>query len=225
LIQKKLIGQDEYYKYSTMHNNVYHRYLKLPFTYPKPERFNYPADTYAILMDQEQVFGPFRDWVKNLGLTISNVLEGFYTKPNGSDVPLHADPGWIPGTHDICKLNFTWGPSSSTTRWYKIKDESKYIKRYIGKLTINEKFHEENIKPDVDINYSIIANWEDVDLVHEAVIDRPSLINVGQLHSTWNPSPTEHRWTLCFVLLENNEPINFQRALEIFKDYIELESK
>jgi hypothetical protein len=207
-----------------MNTNLYHRYLKLPFEYPKPERFNHPSDTYAVLMDQKQIFGPFNDWVESFGLTISNVLEGFYTKPNGSDVPLHADPSWIPGTYDICKLNFTWGPPDSTTRWYKIKDESKYIKHYIGKSTINEKFYEENIDPDLDINYSIVAKWEDVDLVYEAVIDRPSLINVGQLHTTWNPSLTEHRWTMCFVLLENNETITFQRALEIFKDYIELES-
>jgi hypothetical protein len=208
-----------------MNTNVYHRYLNLPFKYPKPERFNHPSDSYSVLIDQEEIYTPFKEWVESHGLTISNVLEGFYTRPNGSDVPLHADPGWLPGTHDICKLNFTWGPLDSTTRWYKIKDESKYIKYYAGKVAGNKKFYDENIDPDINIDYSIIANWEDVDLAYEAVIDRPSLVNVGQLHSTWNPSPTEHRWTLCFVLLEHNEPIIFQRALEIFKDYIESESK
>ena len=30
-------------------------------------------------------------------------------------------------------------------------------------------------------------------------IDRPSLYNVGRLHSTWNPS-NEGRWTLTFIL-------------------------
>ena len=204
--------------------NIYHRYLNLPFEYPKPEKFNHPIyykDTFSVLMDRKQIYGPFTEWVNSLGLTISNVLEGFYTKPNGSDVPLHADPGWIPGTYDVCKLNFTWGPLDSTTRWYKIKDESKYIKYYEGKDGSNKSFYDHNIDPDIDINYSIIANWDDVDLAYEAVIDRPSIINVGQLHSTWNPSPTEYRWTLCFILLENGKQITFQRATEIFKDYIE----
>ena len=131
----------------------------------------------------------------------------------------------MPGTADVCKLNFTWGPEDSTTRWYKIRDETKYEKFYGGtdggtSSGSNRKFYEAGIDPDIDIDYSIIANFEDCDLVYEAVIDRPSLINVGQLHSTWNPG-TEHRWTFCFVLLENNEPITMERGLEIFKDYIE----
>lgn len=204
-----------------MSTNIYHRYLKLPFTYPKPERFTQSADTYSIAMDEKDIYEPFKNWVEGFGLKISNILEAFYTRPNGSDVPLHADPGWLPGTHDVCKLNFTWGPTNSTTRWYKIKDESKYRKFFAGKHHGNEKFYEKNIDPDIDINYSIVADWQDVDLVYEAVIDRPSLINVGQLHSTWNESTTEHRWTFCFILLENNEPITFQRATELFKDYIE----
>lgn len=203
-----------------MNENIYHRYLTLPFEYPKPDRFNYPADSYSILMDTEQIYSPFKTWVESFGLTISNVFEAFYTKPNGSDVPLHTDPGILPGVRDICKLNFTWGPEISTTRWYKIKDESKYIKKYIGDDSINKKFHDEEVNPDLDISYAIIAEWPDVDLVYEAVINKPSLLNVGQLHSTWNPSPDEFRWTLCFILLEDNEPITFCRAIEIFKDYI-----
>ena len=35
--------------------------------------------------------------------------------------------------------------------------------------------------------------------VLERTIDRPSLYNVGRLHSTWNPS-NEGRWTLTFIL-------------------------
>ena len=208
-----------------MHNNVYHRYLKLPFTYPKPERFNYPADNYNVLMNREEIYSPFKIWIENHGLTISNVLEAFYTKPNGGRVPLHSDTSYMPGTHDIAKLNFTWGPLDSTTRWYKIKDESKLKKHHFGTGESNKKFYDAGIIPDIDIDYVLFADWEDGDLVYEAVIDRPSLLNISQLHSTWNPSPTEHRWTLCFTLLENKQMITFQRALEIFKDYIELEAK
>lgn len=208
-----------------MTNNIYHRYLNLPLQYPKPERFNYGTENYAELLLQEQIYKPFEDFVNSFDLRISNVLEGFYTKPNGGRVPLHADTSTMPGTNDICKLNFTWGSKDSTTQWYKIKDESKIKKHYFGEDGINKKFYDAGITPDFDISYVLFADWDDADLMHEAVIDRPSLLNISQLHSTWNPSPTEHRWTLCFTLLENNKPLTFQRGLEIFKDYIITETK
>ena len=101
-----------------------------------------------------------------------------------------------------------------------MKDESKLKKYEFGKEGANKKFYEAGIIPDIDIEYVLFADWEDAELVYEAVIDRPSLLNISQLHSTWNPSPTEHRWTLCFTLLENGELLTVQRALEIFKNYI-----
>ncbi len=207
-----------------MITTVYHRYLNLPFQYPKPERFNYPADNYSVLINRDQIYPPFEEWVKSLGLKISNVLEAFYTKPNGGRVPLHSDTSYMPGTNDICKLNFTWGSIDSTTQWYKIKDESKLKKYYLNGENANKKFLDAGIVPDVDISYVLFADHEDADLVYEAVIDKPSLLNISQLHSTWNPSPTEHRWTLCFTLLENGELLTVQRALEIFREYT-IESK
>jgi hypothetical protein len=207
-----------------MITTVYHRYLNLPFQYPKPERFNYPADNYSVLINRDQIYPPFEEWINSLGLKISNVLEAFYTKPNGGRVPLHSDTSYMPGTNDICKLNFTWGSTDSTTQWYKIKDESKLNKYYLNGENANTKFREAGIVPDIDIEYVLFADHEDADLVYEAVIDRPSLLNISQLHSTWNPSPTEHRWTLCFTLLENGELLTVQRALEIFREYT-IESK
>lgn len=203
-----------------MNNNIYHRYLSLPFTYPKPKQFNIPTTVHDALLE-EPIFKPFEDWIKGFNLTISNVIEAFHTKPNGGRLVLHADTGlYKPGEHDMCKLNFTWGPNDSTTRWYKIKDESKLIVRYHSPDGSNKKVFDAKIKPDIDISCLLLAKWEDVDLVHEVVIDRPSLLNISQLHSTWNPSPTEGRWTLCFIPLEFGKPITFQRSLEIFKDYI-----
>jgi hypothetical protein len=200
-------------------DNIYHRYLNLPLSYPKPKRFETSSEKYSVLID-EDVHKPFLDWLSTFGLAPSNVLEAFYTPPNGGRVPLHADTATLPGEHDICKINFTWGPSDSKTVWYKIKDESKLKKHYFGKEGANEKFDEAGIIPDFDISYVLFAEFEDADVIHEAVIDRPSLLNISQLHSTWNPSPTEDRWTLCFTLMENGKPLTFNRALEIFKDYI-----
>lgn len=203
-----------------MIKNIYHRYLNLPFTYPKPEIFNSGSKNYTTLIDQKYIYIPFLEWVGGFGLTVSNVLEGFYTPPNGGRVPLHSDTSTMPGDNDICKLNFTWGSLDSTTQWFKIKDDSKIKKHYLDKADANQKFYNAGIIPDIDITYVLFANHEDAELVHEVVIDRPSLLNISQLHSTWNPSPTEHRWTLCFTLLENKKLLSFDRALEIFKDYI-----
>ena len=203
-----------------MSENIYHRYLNLPFTYPKPERFNFPSTNYTALIEQKYIDLTFKEWVESFGLTISNVLEGFYTPPNGGRVPLHSDTSYMPGEHDCCKLNFTWGSPDSTTQWYKIKDQSKIKRHYLDDADANQKFYEAGIEPDLDIKYVLFADHEDADLVYEAVIDRPSLLNISQLHSTWNPSPTEDRWTLCFTLLKNGKPLLFNEALTIFKDYI-----
>jgi hypothetical protein len=198
----------------------YHKYLNLPFIFPKPKRFNGSSNHYSELIDRDQIFPPFEEWINSLGLKISNVLEAFYTAPNGGRVPLHSDTSYMPGMNDICKLNFTWGSSDSTTQWYKIKDASKLRKYYINNEHANLKFIEAGIIPDIDIEYVLFADLEDGELVYEAVIDRPSLLNISQLHTTWNPSPTEHRWTLCFTLLENGEMLTVKRAGEIFKNYI-----
>ena len=213
--------------FRTMTENFYHRYLNLPFDYPKPELFNDLSkdDRWVQKLDSDIIDDRFKTWIESLGLTISNVIEGFYTKPGGASIPLHTDTSTIPGTvdlhpNDCCKLNFTWGPDDSTTRWYKIKDESKYIKLNIADHKANKQFAPDFV-PDIDIKYALLAEWEDVELVHEAVINRPSLLNIGQLHSTWNPSVDKPRWTLCFTLLDNGSILTFNNSLKIFKNYID----
>jgi len=63
---------------------------------------------------------------------------------------------------------------------------------------------------------------EDCDVVHEAVINKPSLLNVGQLHSTHNFNTSEPRWTLSYHLLtiKDNTHIQFEDALDLFKDLV-----
>lgn len=201
--------------------NLYHRYLNIPFDYPKPDLFNKPSDDFITFIDKGQIYGPFKEWVESKNLSISNILEGFYTKPGGGKIPLHTDTHYRPGEHDLCKLNFTWGPTTSTTRWFKVKDESQLIEFVHSGDGVNQGIDQSGIVPDIDVSKNYTAKWEDVDMVYEAVIDRPSLLNIGQLHSTWNPSSDEHRWTLSFTLLEEGNVLTFQRALEVFKECIE----
>lgn len=204
-----------------MSENIYHRYLKIPLEYPKPDFFNKSSDNFITFIDKNKIHKPFKEWVESKNLSISNILEGFYTKPGGGKIPLHTDTYYRPGEYDLCKLNFTWGPLESTTRWFKVRHESKLIELIHGDNGINKGINQSGIVPDIDVNKNYTARWEDVDMTYEAVIDRPSLVNVGQLHSTWNPSSDEHRWTLSFTLLEKGKAITFQRALEIFKECID----
>ena len=66
----------------------------------------------------------------------------------------------------------------------------------------------------------LVSNPNDCTLVHQANTNTPSLVNVGQLHDTHNPTD-QGRWTICFVPARGDEYyIYWDEALEIYKDYI-----
>ena len=73
---------------------------------------------------------------------------------------------------------------------------------------------------DSDMTCELICESEqDCDMVCEKVINQPSLINVGQLHSTYNPDATQGRWSLCYFLLNKDYThLQFDQALNIFKE-------
>jgi hypothetical protein len=203
-----------------MTENIYHRYLNLPFGYPKPKRFNAPSDTFIIYMGGEPVYPPFLEWVQGYGLEISNIIEGFYTGPNGDKIRIHTDPFIKPGVQDVCKINFTWGPDTSVTRWFQVKDESKLLIMKNDDNEVNQDLKNNNVILEEFVEANYTAKMEDVDLVYEQVINKPSLINVGQLHGTYNPHPTEMRWTLSFTLLKNKQIITFNDATKLFQQCI-----
>jgi|TARA_A100000164_G_C21864227_1_gene751691 hypothetical protein len=201
-------------------DNVYHRHLKFPFEIRK----------YLPLMDtvpdtvQHVDINPYRDPYmeklhEDLGLYIHHT-EVFYTPPNGGELPIHTDEATY---DDRAKINITWGPDVGTVRWWK-SDKAKPItdldsaKEMLGEeMTADEDFSERQ-------HSNILAKKEDCTLVHEANTNTVSLINAGQLHSTWNPHPTEGRWTLCFVMasksIRDGYYLTFEEACEVYKDYI-----
>ena len=99
-----------------MTENIYHRYLELPFEYTKPIEFEKDLENdFITYYSKDKVQQNFLDWILKHNLKISNVIEGFFTKTNGS-IPIHNDTPIKPNEKDVCKLNFTWGPANSTTR-------------------------------------------------------------------------------------------------------------
>jgi hypothetical protein len=204
-----------------MNKNIYHRYLKLPFEHHFPKCFeNKPekmagATYHEFYIKKEHWDQRFVDWLSQFNLKPSNICEGFYNTPNGGGLPMHNDTNTL---NNCVNINFTWGPSTSYTRWWKIKEESLLIRE-----PYNVEYSKEclkGIEVDMPVSNFFNAKEKDCDLMYEKVIDRPSLMNVGQLHSTFNPHPTECRWTMSYHILDkqNNRHIEFDEAISLFKD-------
>ena len=246
-------------------NNIYHKYLRLPFEIQKPEYCNQEFDmihqrdlTFRHEGQDEIANNPhidsqMSDWLYGLGCAVTHT-ECFYTPP-GQAIPIHTDDlrTWDDEGH--VKINVTWGPPEGTTRWWKsdktiavrnIEEAWKYLTSDIvaGNATGTTVENMERLRiaaglDDFDVkandetfssarNYSEtpfnIAKEDDCNLAYEANTNTPSLCNVGELHSTYNPT-NYGRWTLCFVLgelgLKNKSHwLSWSKALEIFEDHL-----
>jgi len=177
----------------------YHRYLNLPFTIDKPESFKeLKENDYYDYWDNKIVPKVINEWLDSVGLYNIHT-EAFFTAPNNS-IDIHCD---TPELDNHVKINFTWGAPTSTTRWWRLLEGRSY-------KPWNSK--------DGGV---LVARENDCELVYEKVIDRPSLINVGMLHSTYNPSK-QGRWTLCLVPCPkgSKDLLLWDDALVFLKDYI-----
>jgi len=198
--------------------NIYHRYISCPLQHKKPACFDFtPNIPRVIFVDKQYIDQDIIQWIESFGVIVSNVTEGIYTPPKGGKIKIHNDTNVLT---NAAKINFTWGPSNSVTRWWKIRDES------LMSIDQTDSSHiYQAVDPDIveffDANKIhrelVCENEDDCELMFEKVIDRPSLINVGQLHSTYNADNKQGRWTLCYFLLEpNHRHLQFKDALEIF---------
>ncbi len=187
----------------TATKNWYHRYINLPFTIAPLDIFKKHGSQVKHFYINDYPFYPVEDWFNDLGLTLA-LKEVFYTPPY-SKIPIHTDHGMYT-MH--AKINITWGPEEGVIQWWK--SDKTYRKKMEGYTDITSEFHD-----------NLWANEEDCELLYEANTNKPSLVNVGMLHGTSNPSPLG-RWTLCFVPMnQRGQFIHWNSALEIFKDYLE----
>ena len=189
--------------------NQYHAYLNLPFELSKPEVFNefQPEKIshchLADYPDRERM----QEYLDSKGLRLLHI-ESFCSPPKQS-LQIHLDEM---EEKDVIKIIQTWGPDreDSVTRWWE--SSNTYIKNYPA-------YSDESLK-DIEPCYSIVADVEHSTMMFEANTNRPSVINAGLLHDTFNPGP-EHRWTLCFVIGKSDYSfLSFKEALELLKDDI-----
>jgi hypothetical protein len=203
--------------------NNYHRFINLPFDVPKPERFNHPADIFINYMGHEVVPAEMFPWLESLGLTLSNIVEGFYSGPNKGrkiNVPVHNDQTTKPGEFDAVKINMTWGPQDSVTQWWNLKETGRLQEIRHDHNIVNQGFKAAGITPDINCYRCWTANPNDLEFAFEKTITGPSLLNVGQLHSVKNPSKDQMRWTLSFTPLKDKRPLLFTEAIEVFEPWL-----
>ena len=180
-----------------------HQYLNLPVM-PEIDLFRLfpdnPDQLNHVAVDLSMLNKEFVDFMENIpGLRIPS-WEAFYTPPGGK-IWIHGDSDKIT---DFARINLSWGPNDSELVWWEPKTGVKL----------------EPIVTAFGENY-LRADEKDCNVIHRAVINRPSIVQVGMLHSTWNPGPGG-RWTLAIPLAEKSEPkrVSFEMAVAMFADYV-----
>lgn len=178
--------------------------MDLPFEIEKPEicnttlTENYHADLTDVSNTEMFLFHD------SLGLSI-NHCEVFYT-PAGMSLPIHADATEL---NDKVKINITWGPDEGVLRWWKARD-----------IKVQDDYSSHGHTGRA--HRTVRANAEDCEIVYQINTNRPSLVNVGQLHDTYSP-PHAGRWTLCFVPQvkgSSDKSLYWDDALKYYKDFI-----
>jgi hypothetical protein len=165
--------------------NIYHRYLDIPIN-PGIDLFartDYDPMYYRHIKIEVAELNPeLVSWFEKLDIKFY-WFEAFYTPPYGGKIPIHTD---TPEVCDVVKVNWTYGAPKSKLIWWEPKDE-KYI----------NTFQTEFGSP------YLTAEEKHCRRLFEVEINKPSLVNIGAFHSTWNPTE-EGRWTLSLPLMNAN---------------------
>ena len=198
--------------------NIFHRYINLPFEIEKPPICNLKLKQLKHQDIPYHKDGKMINFLSKLGLNILNT-EVFYT-PGSKSLPIHIDNSEL---DNHVKINISYGPPEGTTRWWKplnFDHKKEYNKQFDSKLDEEGKEDLIGLKDTYLQHRSIRLEEEECELIYEANTDKPSLVNVGAFHSSYNPTD-EGRWTLCFVIGKGTKYLYWDDAMEIFKDYIE----
>lgn len=181
-----------------MTENRYYRYLNFPFSVDlKLPEF---ADINHKVLTSEYIPGELVDFLTQHGCKIG-FAEIFRKSPGYSHhLALHLDGHEF---DDHVKINFVLNNNGSKMRWWKVKDPALLKKE----ITV------------VKTHYYYAAE-EDCDLVAEAELDRPALVNAGQLHSI-HSVVNENRYAFSFMIMRaDGSRLLWDDAVELFKDYL-----
>ena len=182
--------------------NDYCRQLNFPsHFYPKIDVSKYETEGYSwvqfhkTLQPEELNNEPLFEYLKSLGMC-SNWIELFYTPPNENGI-IHSDnTDW----EDWTKIYFQYGAIGSKLRWWE-SDKTMEVSTSTGEYI-------EEYKDRTEDHYHgqvLVAMEEDSTMIHEEDLSTPHLVNVGKLHSSYNPT-NDKRFALTIALhdLEGN---------------------
>jgi hypothetical protein len=180
--------------------NNYHRPLKLTEDYsPKVDFSKWISGEWEWhnfkTLRLEQLNNPkLVEFLFSHKLT-SNWIQVFHTAPN-TDSLIHSDNN---NYDNWAKIIFQYGAKGSTMRWWT-----------------SEKF----INHDTGYGEILISKPEDSLLEYEIEIGTSSLVNVGPLHSSHNPT-SEPRFSITLALFYLDKTrVLWDDALEILSNYI-----
>jgi|Laugresbdmm110sd_1035091.scaffolds.fasta_scaffold132152_2 hypothetical protein len=180
--------------------NVYHRYVDIPCD-PKIDLFSrtdYDPMYYRhVKVEKEEINPELIDWFKQFDIQFV-WFEAFYTPPYGGKIPIHTDTAEY---SDVVKINWTFGAPGSELMWWEVKDP-----KHLG-----------SFETEFGAKY-LTAEEKHCRLLYKKEIKQPSLVNIGVLHSTWNPT-AEGRWTLSLPLIDMYSPerLRWNDAIERFE--------
>jgi hypothetical protein len=181
----------------------YHRNLNLSNCVPNVDFSQWNTDGYRwsefhkILKLEELNNSKFLNFLRSLNMT-SYWIEVFYTPPKEDGV-IHSDNT---ESKDWAKIVFQYGAKGSTMRWWtsdktfdistSLDQNSKDKIPEIKKISTKDRTYHGRI---------LVSYEKDAKLEYEAEIGSASLINVGPLHSSHNPTD-QKRFVITVALFD-----------------------
>lgn len=153
----------------------------------------------------------FVKWLNSLGMT-SYWIEVFHTSPDEDGI-IHSDNT---AYEDWAKIVFQYGAEGSTMRWWKSNQTQEVSTSLEERSEYNKSY-----RTDSHYHGQVLVSLPEVsELVYEAEIGTVSLVNVGPLHSSHNPTD-ESRFVVTVALFDlKGNRILWDDALERLSDYI-----
>lgn len=176
--------------------NRYYRFLNLPFDL----KFDIPVFAKANHQRIDTIPQPLIEFLKDHECQVS-IAEVFKKDPGyHSHRGIHLDGLDF---DDHVKINFVIDNFDSIMCWWQAK-EPKYLNNEVTVIGTN----------------FIWAEAQHCDLLASVSIDRPALVNVGQLHSIESVT-VNTRYAFTFMIMKNNgQRLLWDEALVKFKDLI-----
>jgi hypothetical protein len=182
-----------------MQENRYYRFLALPFKFEieLPEFQNQKHQR----LDWTKIPRPLLNFLREHDCQIG-FAEVFKKEPGyHHELALHLD-GVVFDDH--VKINYVVNNNGSKMRWWRTKQG------------IEPKKHTTVVGTDY-----LYALEQDCDLLAEAELDQPALVNAGQFHSI-HDIVNEDRYAFSFMIQKiTGEKLLWDEAMIIFKDYIQ----